>query len=386
MFALAEIMYLPCYCKHRDSGCSWQDQLIHLEDHLTECKYTVRETCPFSAFHCPFKGEITKHLSDNIDVHNSLMITYLKKLIQSLDANECLLKNVKTKTDDMIMLDAETEDRTISMAAIIDAALVVIEEEDTIDIIEKIDDLKELVVCYETDKKTFNAFHEKFHKLMENVDKHIVLHDDMKRVDEKKKKRAGREEELKDTLNNYESRLEDIKMRLRIHQCSSNDGYYVWKIDNISKRLRNAKVGNGEELYTPPLYTSPFGYKYSGKVMLNGTRDNLGGGSNMYGKFLSFFIVIMQGDFDDILYFPFPYPVHVTLLNCDGNANILYTIEPDADKPHFQKPRQTMNPAIGFSRFCSHEMLFSNGFIKDDAIFFRIEVDKIGVDVKEPYL
>ena len=138
--------------------------------------------------------------------------------------------------------------------------------------------------------------------------------------------------------------------------------------------------GINAELYTPPLYTSPFGYKYSAKVVLGAK-----GGSGETAQHMAFYIVIMQGDYDEILQFPFPYPIKITLLNMSaGRADIERTLYPDPAKLHFQKPYKNMNPAIGFSRFCSHSELTRGGFVREDTIYFRIEILKQGINVNEP--
>ena len=395
MSALTEIMHLTCFCLSREDGCSWQGLLLELEDHINDCEFAIQRKCPYHEFHCVFTGNVRnmeKHLEEDCVKHDSLLATSLKELLNSFEENRTILHNIKDKTSGIEKTLAETNKETSALQSMLDETAAVINGKDmkTTKLKEQMNKLEELIESSEKKKSTFVAFHDKFKELQKNVENRINFanHGEKKSSGNKEKSAVDTKKGLVDKVKRlgesnkaHETQLTDLSIKIRIFQCSSNDGRYIWKLDNLRNRFTEALSGKVDELYTPPLYTSAFGYKYSAKVMLYGTKDKV---VNNNVKHLSFYIVIMQGDYDEILQFPFPYPISITLLNTSKKADITHTLYPDPNKVHFQKPYKNMNPAIGFSRFCSHDRLYSDGFVKNDAVYFKIIVDKTGVDVKEP--
>lgn len=151
------------------------------------------------------------------------------------------------------------------------------------------------------------------------------------------------------------------------------DGKFIWKIGNYSAKLAESKLANNLELNSEAFYTSRYGYKLSASVFLNGN----GSGE---GSYLSLYIRVLRGEYDNLLEWPFRLPISFRILDqCsdpEKRAHLVESFVPNPSWKHFQKP-SVEGEAMGFGypKFVSHETLKNGGYIRDDAIFVKISVD-----------
>ena len=89
------------------------------------------------------------------------------------------------------------------------------------------------------------------------------------------------------------------------------------------------------------------------------------------GTHLSLFFVIMRGEFDNNLQWPFTHKVTFKLINQSGGRDIVDTFQPNPKSSSFQKPNSEMNVASGCPRFVSQAELERGGFIVDDTILIH---------------
>ena len=61
------------------------------------------------------------------------------------------------------------------------------------------------------------------------------------------------------------------------------------------------------------------------------------------GTHLSLFFVVMRGEFDNILQWPFTHKVTFKLINQAGGRDIVDTFQPDPMSSSFRKPKSDMN-------------------------------------------
>jgi TNF receptor-associated factor 3 len=175
--------------------------------------------------------------------------------------------------------------------------------------------------------------------------------------------------ELDHSLDRCLSSSLDQELRLQLLERATYNGILLWKIDDFTRRRREAVDGVTLSLYSTPFYTSRHGYKMCARIYLNG--DGLGKGTH-----LSFFFVIMRGPFDALLTWPFKQKVMLTLINQVGKKHITDHFRPDPASSSFQRPgRKEMNIASGCPMFIRIDHLLNGGFIRDDSIFLRIVVD-----------
>ncbi|XP_069117042.1 TNF receptor-associated factor 3-like isoform X2 [Argopecten irradians] len=164
-------------------------------------------------------------------------------------------------------------------------------------------------------------------------------------------------------------RFVELDLRLQIHESASFNGVLMWRIQNYRRRKCEAINGKTLSLYSQPFYTSQFGYKMCARVYLNG--DGMGKGTHM-----SLFFVVMRGDFDALLPWPFEQKVTMMLLDQDtGTKNLSDCFRPDPASQSFKRPQTEMNTASGCPVFVSHKMLETKTYLMEDTVFIKIQVD-----------
>lgn len=98
------------------------------------------------------------------------------------------------------------------------------------------------------------------------------------------------------------------------------------------------------------------------------------------GSHMSLFFVVMRGEYDNLLQWPFQQKVTMTLLDQEnGRANLSDTFRPDPASSSFKKPTTDMNIASGCPLFVSHAILESPTYVKDDIVMLKFEVDSSNI-------
>ena len=172
---------------------------------------------------------------------------------------------------------------------------------------------------------------------------------------------------LEKTQRSKTADFEDRDFRLSLIENSNYDGTMVWKIPQFSQRMDDAKSGKYTSIFSLPFYTGRYGYKMCLRLYILG--DGIGKGSHM-----SLFFVLMKGEFDNILQWPFTHKVTFKLINQSGGRDVVDTFQPDPMSSSFRKPKSDMNIASGCPRFIPHSEL-KNGFNVDDTVFIKCIVD-----------
>ena len=169
-------------------------------------------------------------------------------------------------------------------------------------------------------------------------------------------------------LASHDMKLAEHGLRLDMIDCKNTNGVLLWKITDMRRRRRDAVSGKTPSVYSQPFYTSPNGYKMCARLYLNG--DGMGRGTH-----LSLFFVIMRGEYDSLLPWPFRQKVTLVLIDQQGGSHVSDTFRPDPTSSSFQRPRNEMNVASGCPLFVPLATLDSNGYVKDDTLFIKIAVD-----------
>ncbi|XP_041070708.1 TNF receptor-associated factor 3 isoform X2 [Carcharodon carcharias] len=170
-------------------------------------------------------------------------------------------------------------------------------------------------------------------------------------------------------LSVHDVRLADMDLRFQVLETASYNGKLIWKIRDYTRRKQEAVSGKTLSLYSQPFYTGYFGYKMCARVYLNG--DGMGKGTH-----LSLFFVVMRGEYDALL--PWPFKQKVTLMLLDqapANRHLGDAFKPDPNSSSFKKPVGEMNIASGCPLFVAQTVLESGTYIKDDTIFIKVVVD-----------
>ncbi|CAF1017133.1 unnamed protein product [Didymodactylos carnosus] len=124
-------------------------------------------------------------------------------------------------------------------------------------------------------------------------------------------------------------------------------------------------------IYSQPFYSSPSGYKMRARLYPDGNEKNA------RGTHISIFFVLMRGEFDQLLQWPFSFEVMFCLFDQSGeNRHIIRSFSPcDFGKlPSFQRPHAGMNPGWGIPKFAPLTMLHQseNPYIMHDTITIKI--------------
>ena len=170
----------------------------------------------------------------------------------------------------------------------------------------------------------------------------------------------------------HEIQLSEQDLQVRMLEATSYDGVYLWKIDHFSRRFQEAVSGKTPSIYSPPFYVGRFGYKVCARLYPNG--DGMG-----KGKHLSMFFVVMRGEYDALLPWPFVQKVHFKLLDQDRVRDACDAFRPDPQSSSFKRPTSDMNIASGCPTFISHQELRRGGYIRNDTLFIKVTVESSGI-------
>ncbi|XP_070570590.1 TNF receptor-associated factor 2-like isoform X2 [Ptychodera flava] len=181
---------------------------------------------------------------------------------------------------------------------------------------------------------------------------------------EKKAKAQDRIIALKDVS------LAEQDLRIQSLEMASYDGILTWKITDFGRKRRDAISGRTLSLYSPYFFTSRFGYKMCARIYLNG--DGMGKGNHV-----SLFFVVMKGEFDAILKWPFRQKVTFMWIDQNNREHMIDAFRPDPNSSSFKRPTGDMNIASGCPLFMPLSMLESSqhAYVKDNTAFLRVIVD-----------
>lgn len=169
-----------------------------------------------------------------------------------------------------------------------------------------------------------------------------------------------------------ENELESLKRTaMNLSAQSSNDGTFIWKISDVSQKINDAISEKQTSIYSAPFYSSPTGYKMCLRLYMNG--DAIAKQNH-----LSLFIVIMRGEYDAILTWPFSFKITFCLFDQTTNQkHIVDTFRAEPTSNSFQRPKTDMNIASGLPKFCPLPFIqqADSPYVRDDCMFIRCVVD-----------
>ena len=154
----------------------------------------------------------------------------------------------------------------------------------------------------------------------------------------------------------------------RDQEPHSFDGVLLWRISNVSAKIYDSFNEPEKSFYSPPFYTSRHGYKMCARIYLNG--DGAGKGTH-----ISLFFVLVRGEYDALLRWPFRQKVTFMLLDQNNVEHVIDAFRPDPSSSSFQRPRRETNIASGCPLFFPLTELNRHAYIKDDAMFIKVIVD-----------
>uniref|UniRef100_A0A8V5G9N7 TNF receptor-associated factor n=1 Tax=Melopsittacus undulatus TaxID=13146 RepID=A0A8V5G9N7_MELUD len=350
-----ELLALQIYCRNESKGCKEQLSLGQLLMHL-------KTDCQFEELSCPRADCKEKILRKDLPDHVEKTCKY----------RETTCKYCKSQVPMIMLQKHEDTDCPCVMVSCPHKCSVktLMRSERVID--SQAEKLKEL----DKEIRPFRQNWEEADSMKSSVESLQNRVTELESVD-KTAGQGARNTSLLETqlsrhdqmLSVHDIRLADMDLRFQVLETASYNGVLIWKIRDYKRRKQEAVMGKTLSLYSQPFYTGYFGYKMCARVYLNG--DGMGKGTH-----LSLFFVIMRGEYDALL--PWPFKQKVTLMLMDQGPSRRHlgdAFKPDPNSSSFKKPTGEMNIASGCPVFVAQTVLENGTYIKDDTIFIKVIVD-----------
>ena len=177
-----------------------------------------------------------------------------------------------------------------------------------------------------------------------------------------------RYEDMERQMSLLKVHVSELELQLQASLASTHNGSFLWRIPDIPRRKRDAVEERITSIYSPPFYTGRNGYKMCIRAYLNG--DGAG-----YKTHLSLFFVVMKGEFDALLKWPFDYKVSLILVDQNHRKHIVQTFKPTPESSSFQRPASDMNVASGCPQFAKLSVLEDNSYVTDEVLYIKCIVD-----------
>ena len=174
-------------------------------------------------------------------------------------------------------------------------------------------------------------------------------------------------------LDSHASKIRDLESR-------SCHGVFLWIINEYSKHRADAISGKNTVIHSPGFYTSFYGYKLCIRVNLNGVEPNI-------GRYISVFVHFMQGEYDNILEWPFHGQILLEVLDQNSDwqkkFHIQETLVAKPTLAAFYKPNTNRNPkGFGYVEFAEINTIENpqRSYLKNDRLMIRATVKSALLD------
>ena len=159
----------------------------------------------------------------------------------------------------------------------------------------------------------------------------------------------------------------ELELHFQASLFTTYDGMFLFRIPGVRENIRVARNSDAY-ICSAPFYTGKNGYKMCIMVYLNGYGTG-------YKTHLSIFFVIMKGEYDPLLQWPFESKVSLILVDQGRKKDLVQTFNPDPQSSSFQKPKTDMNDPKRFDEFATLSVLDDTSYVKDDVMFIKVIVD-----------
>ncbi|XP_060620656.2 TNF receptor-associated factor 6 [Anolis sagrei] len=171
--------------------------------------------------------------------------------------------------------------------------------------------------------------------------------------------------DLKGTIKNLEEKITELEAQ----QCN---GIFIWKIEHFSVYLKALEEERPVVIHSPGFYTGKPGYKLCMRLHIQ--LPNV----QRCANYISLFVHIMQGEYDNYLPWPFQGTIRLSVLDQSEGSPRQNHEEVMDTKPEllaFQRPKTRRNPkGFGYVTFMQLQTLKQRTYIKEDTVLVRCEV------------
>lgn len=179
------------------------------------------------------------------------------------------------------------------------------------------------------------------------------------------------EEVVQDVVRPLEKQFQRVmaqcssSLRHLLSPCSNN-GVLLWKVPSYRHLFHEARNNKFAFLLSHPFYTSN-GYKLRLQLYLNGDGEGL-------GTHLSLYLLMVAGENDETLQWPFCFQAKFELINVNtDNLHVLYSFTATMKRSHSDGVSITSH--CGCPKLIPHTDVESLGYnIVSDSLFIKCEV------------
>ena len=361
-------------CANTERGCQWTGTVGTLDDHITSCLFALvpcpnkcegdkgagelllikkhldqhlKTECPKRAYeclHCGEKGTFTSIIEDHDQVCEKKIVACPNK------GSGCSVSMERGQTKEHVSSDCEYTEVACVYESL--GCGVRIPRKNIIEHQENEDKVHLNVML-----KSFSLLKEQHETLSEQ---HKTLSATVNIQHEQQLKN------LTDAVILYKDQVKKllgiVKMQEQLKTLSEGEAVVFQLSGYASKKEKN------EAFYSTPFYTQPDGYKMCIRIDANGNGDG-------EGIYLSVFTKLLEGRYDNQLYWPFLGTVTFELLNQLGDDNhhrLGINLISSSD--------MRVGSNRGHTKFLPHSSLGHNPatntqYLLDDTLYFRVSVD-----------
>ena len=399
-FVKREILNLTVVCLFSHLGCNWEGKYEHYQQHINSCQFATStcqhcgekihksqmkshsqscqltpKPCPLASLGCTKAAMVGDKLQQHLEEDKLQHLTLIASHVLSLEAS-LQVPNTKSLKLELQGLDSRewNPDFVEADGAVstnwYDSGLGKSLGQQPHSKTQFVAHLQERAPLESAGLRGDHVTQVKLESMMAEMKKELMrnFRSELRVKDEEITGLKTQVSKLEKMVRSKNAELEDRDFRLSLIENSNHDGSMIWKIPQFSQRKADAENGKYTSIFSLPFYSGRYGYKMCLRLYIMG--DGIGKGTH-----LSLFFVVMRGEFDNILQWPFTHKVTFKLINQAGGRDIADTFQPDPMSSSFRKPKSDMNIASGCPRFVSHTELERGGFIVDDTIFIKCSVD-----------
>ena len=153
-----------------------------------------------------------------------------------------------------------------------------------------------------------------------------------------------------------------------------NSPPFVWKIPNFQAVYHRAVTGEQEVVTSEPFYLFRCGYRLKIKMRPNGGASNRQLNTKFKGKFLSLYVIVVPGDYDWMLPWPFTEGVRVTLIDQNPRQDLREDISKVVDFKLGQvlRPLKDDDVGLGIGSFVEQNVLQTRFYLYNNTMFIMV--------------
>ena len=168
-------------------------------------------------------------------------------------------------------------------------------------------------------------------------------------------------------IYDQDSRIKEMRELMSEFEARNCQGVYIWKIPKYTQLRNRAIKGEASVLHSAGFYSDLYGYKICIRMNLNGVDTG-------QSTHLSVFVHFMQGQFDDLLEWPFRGKITLSILDqnekVDDRQHITETLVSKPSLAAFQRPRSFRNhKGFGYIEFAPFSVISEHSsYLKNDTL------------------